>query len=456
MNLKQLRQQAVDLRREMAAKTKERADIGNAAVAGKRAMTDAERAKFAELGTQIDALRVQQEDTTTLLAAAEEANAAEKDPNARVVTDPDAEAAQRSMQRAGLRSPAATSEQLTAPRGRRFEQLFPAQAGAMEGWTSAGEYLGVIAHRLSDGRLRAASMTEGVPSDGGFAVPPQVFGSWLNQSLEDEIVRPRATTWPMTSNELRVPALDDLNRSTGTIGNLALHFEGELQVADLQAAKLRMVVLHPHRGAIYVEISNEALADAPTLEAQLSAALVRVLGFGLDTRFLFGDGVTGPLGALVSPATIVVTRTGSNQIVYEDVLAMFARLTPGSVSRAVWVAHPSTIPMLATMSVAVGTGGAPIPVMTSSDGSFTVLTRPVIFSEKMKPLGTQGDLALCDFASYAIGLRSGATLDRSQHVGFMQNSDTWRLQIRVDGQPTIQSPITPLNGSTLSPFVVLG
>jgi HK97 family phage major capsid protein len=134
---------------------------------------------------------------------------------------------------------------------------------------------------------------------------------------------------------------------------------------------------------------------------------------------------------------------------------MFSRLTPGSVSRAIWVAHPSCIPDLSTLSIAVGTGGSAIPVMTSADGSFTIMTRPVVFTEKMKTLGNRADIALCDFTHYAVGLRRDASLDRSQHVGFLNDLQTYRLQIRIDGQPTISAPIQPLNGATLSPFVVL-
>jgi HK97 family phage major capsid protein len=138
-------------------------------------------------------------------------------------------------------------------------------------------------------------------------------------------------------------------------------------------------------------------------------------------------------------------------------LAMFARLSAASVSRSVWIAHPSCIPKLGALSIAVGTGGSAIPVMSQSDGSFTILSRPVIFSEKMKALGTQADIALCDFSRYEIGLRQEATLEPSGHVGFARDVETFRMIVRVDGQPMPAEATTPLNGSdTLSPFVVLG
>jgi HK97 family phage major capsid protein len=51
-------------------------------------------------------------------------------------------------------------------------------------------------------------MGETVPSGGGFAVPEE-FAAWLlDSSLESEIVRPRATVWPMKSDTIKVPGWD--------------------------------------------------------------------------------------------------------------------------------------------------------------------------------------------------------------------------------------------------------
>jgi HK97 family phage major capsid protein len=347
---------------------------------------------------------------------------------------------------------------LTRPSGSRFAQLSPefARFAAQTDGFEPGEFTYIIGKDLHDQRMRADSQGGAIPSTGGWAIPGAIYAKWLDASLESEIVRSRCTTWPMLTRELDVPALDDLDRSNGTIAGVQLRFEAELDTMDPQVAKLRSVKLHAKRGAIFCEASNSLLQDAPTFEENLSAALIRVLSFGLDNRFLFGDGAKqGPLGALVSNAAIVITRTTPNLILYDDLLNMFSRLTPGSVANSVWVASPTAIPQLATLAVAIGTGGSTIPVMTNANGEFTILTRPVIFSEKAKALGTKSDISLADFSMYAVGLRIDAYLDKSREVEFARDVSTYRLQIRIDGQPTIGAPITPLNGSTLSPFVTL-
>ncbi len=38
-----------------------------------------------------------------------------------------------------------------------------------------------------------ASMVEGTPSSGGFSVPEPLAAKWLDDSLQGEVIRPRAT-----------------------------------------------------------------------------------------------------------------------------------------------------------------------------------------------------------------------------------------------------------------------
>jgi hypothetical protein len=64
---------------------------------------------------------------------------------------------------------------------------------------------------------------------------------------------------------------------------------------------------------------------------------------------------------------------------------MFSRLSPASIGNFDWLAHSSTIPQLAALSIPIGTGGSHVPVMSESSGQFRILTRPVIFS-RVSPL----------------------------------------------------------------------
>lgn len=344
--------------------------------------------------------------------------------------------------------------------GAKWEQMFPADARSLEGWESPSEYFKVVGKGLHDPRLQASSMTTTSGSGGGFAVPSGILGPWWNDALENQIIVPRATIWPMATEERKVPAWDIRNRASN-IGGLSIQWTPETGTIDYQVGKIRLVQLRAKKGAMLLEGSNELLDDGLDMAGQINKGLVLALNYGLDGSFFFGAGGNQPLGILNAAcgATIVCSKEGgqtASTITYNNLTGMFSRLSPGSLSGSVWIAHPSTIPQLSTLTVAVGSGGSVIPVMTSGSGQFTILTRPVIFSEKLNPLGQKGDIVLADFSQYFVGLRKDAAIDRSSHVGFTRDTETFRLTLRIDGQPAVDTPFQPPNSApTLSPFVTL-
>jgi HK97 family phage major capsid protein len=87
----------------------------------------------------------------------------------------------------------------------------------------------------------------------------------------------------------------------------------------------------------------------------------------------------------------------------------------------------------------------------------SLLGRPLVVTEKVSALGTQGDLSFVDFGFYLIGDRQAMSATSSEHYKFNQDVTAFRIIERVDGRPWVQSAITPANGSTntLSPFVQL-
>ena len=183
---------------------------------------------------------------------------------------------------------------------------------------------------------------------------------------------------------------------------------------------------------------------------------------------LVGNGVGQPLGALhaANPAMITVAKeTGqsADTIVWENIVAMWARMLPASMRRAVWVANIDTFPELATMALAVGVGGSAVWIggPSGSPGAdappMSLLGRPVLFTEKAATLGDAGDLSFIDFGHYLIGDRQMMTVVSSEHYKFQNDMTAFRCISRVDGRPGLLSAITPRRGTaTLSPFVRLG
>jgi HK97 family phage major capsid protein len=339
--------------------------------------------------------------------------------------------------------------------GRRYADLFGARLSS-GGFRSSEEFLGALHSGLSDPRFQAASTT-GIGSEGGFSVPSLLAAQWLDAGLESEIVRPRAQIVPMMSKTRKAVGFDASNSSTGPYG-IAGGWTAEATEIALQQPLLRMIELCAHKLAALAEVSNELAADGVSYETQLENALTRTISWLLDYAFLNGSGSGQPLGALHSPVTIEVAKEVGQTaatVNYHNLVEMFARMHPSSVGNSVWVASTATIPQLATMTIAVGVGGNQI-MTQGADGKFSILTRPVIFTEKVPTLGQRGDIGLYDFSQYMVGLRRDVSIDRSQEPGFTRDTRHYRAIVRADGQPTWAAAYTPKHGPTSSPFVILG
>lgn len=315
---------------------------------------------------------------------------------------------------------------------------------------------------INEDEIRAfrAQMVEGVPSSGGFSVPEPLVAQWLDDNIQVEIIRPRATVWPMTSASRKAPGWDTSSESGGTLfGGFKMEFIGEAAEGTKQTAKLRLIELTAKKGAIFVDISSELREDGLGFEGQLDRAMRTSIAYGMDEAFINGTGATMPVGIANADSLISVTKESGQRaatVVWENLCKMFARMYPAGRSRAVWLANETTIPQLLTLSLAIGTGGSWIPAMTRGPNGFEILTRPVIFTSHLPTLGTANDVMFCDLSQYAIGIRRDLRLENSNIPGWVYDLQSYRALLRFDGQAMWNAAITPKNGSTLSWAVGLG
>jgi HK97 family phage major capsid protein len=334
------------------------------------------------------------------------------------------------------------------------------------------------AHKLQDfGQLKAKlgklaeiqnSYGSEVPADGGFLIPEILRSEILQMALETAIVRPRATTIPMSSLRVPIPTIDDTSHVSSVMGGVTAYWTEEAAALTASSASFARVVLDAKKLTAYAEVPNELLQDAPAFAGFFDSSMPRAVTYFEDTAFQLGTGVGEPLGYINSPCSVQVAAEAgqpSGTIVWENIVKMYSRMLPTSLGRAVWIASHDTFPQLATMALSVGTGGGPVWIGSGYDpgnsGSqmppVTILGRPVIFSEKPGPLGTTGDIVFADLSYYLIGDRMAMQASSSEHYKFGNDMTAFRVIERVDGRPWLQSALTPHNNSssTLSPVVQL-
>lgn len=318
---------------------------------------------------------------------------------------------------------------------------------------------GARAEKLSKARQVMNAYSSFDPASAGFLIPEEFRSEIMGLVLEQSTVRPRATVIPMGTQTLSMPFVDETTHSGSLFGGMTFAWGAEAASIAVSEAKFGRVRLEANKLVGGATIPNELMADAPALTAWLNARLPEGIAWYEDKAFLDGDGGMMPLGVYNSPAMVTVskeTNQPADTVVFDNVAKMFSRMLPSSLSSAVWVANQTLIPQLLSLSIAVGTGGAPVMLVDAhATPNWTMLGRPIIFTEKAPTIGDLNDLAFVDFRYYLIGDRQAVSVESSEHSQFMADSTQIRVIDRVDGRPWIQSALTPANGSTLSPFVNL-
>ena len=335
----------------------------------------------------------------------------------------------------------------------------------LEGTKSFGDWLLAVSRgdskRLKEVYNSTKDLVEGTGTAGGYLVPEEFLNELVR--VDDpyaEVVYPRARKIPGQRRSLRVPVLDQTgtpaaNYKIEYYGGVYAHWTEEAGAKTEVEPSFKQLELVAHKLAGYTQASDELLADsAQSLDSLLRSLFAGAVRFRRDYAYLRGTGIGQPLGILNSAALIAELRDVANQISANDLHSMMSRFLPTSIGNpsTMWVASPGTMEQL----LALGDGTNYIWQPDAQAGIPMYLYGiPLMFSEKLPWLGTQGDILLADFSYYYIYDRGGLAIDVSQHYAFVNDLTTWRFVYRTDGQPSLSDPLYIDTTHTVSPFVVL-
>lgn len=372
----------------------------------------------------------------------------------KLLTGPDA----RYNSRNGLFNPRAM--------GASLDKEFAGPAGAAEFFNTVWRERTRTLDTAGMGRVKRLrdAFSSDVPSEGGFLIPENLRSELLSVSLDTAVVRPRARVIPMDSLRVSFPMIDSTSNASSIFGGIVAYWTEEGGTMADSSPQFGRVTLEAKKLTVYTQVPQELVADSiVSFQPFISQIFPEGLSWYEDIAYIKGNGVGQPLGALSTQNTAMITTAaesaqGASTIVWENIVKMYARMLPSSLNRAVWVVAPNVLPELSTMALSVGTGGAPVWLVNGQGSSpTTLLGRPLVVSEKAPAaLGTQGDISLVDFGFYLIGDRQAMSASVSEHYRFPQDEMAFKVTMRVDGRPWLQSPITPqYGGDTLSPFVQL-
>jgi len=322
-------------------------------------------------------------------------------------------------------------------------------------------------------QLRAISgASEIVPSDGGFLVQHDFAGEILQRSYEMGQLLSRCRRIPIgaNSNGLKIPAIDESSRATGSRwGGVQVYRTNEGGDLAAKKPKFRLMELGLKKLTGLAYATDELLQDASALEAVFSQAFQEELTFTIENEIMSGSGAGEMLGVMNSNALVTVSKEGSqvaSTFVAENAMKMWARMWARARMNAVWFINQDVEPQLYQMNVKIknvagseNVGGMPVyigPGGLSGQPYGTLFGRPVVPVEYCQTLGTKGDVVLADLSQYVVIDKGGVQSASSIHVRFLNDEQTFRWVVRNDGQPTWHAALTPFKGSnTQSPFVTI-
>jgi HK97 family phage major capsid protein len=446
MNIKALRQEKADLEAATAALKAEARRITAVAVADR---TPEQSARLDAIDKDLDAKAELAAVNAKELARAERYAAEEKrqgDPNIALGTDHAAE----------------------KPWGPEIAANAPKHIQDEARHIALGNFaIAVKSHALGQGadpRLFAAATGAGtqVDSNLGFAVPREVAPGIEREMFGGGELLSRADTRTITvGNSIAYNLIDQTSRADSSRGGGVLGYWVDEGVAPTTSnTKLSRMEMKLRKVGAFGVMTDELMSDAAALGGELESAFADELIFQVENKMYRGNGANAPQGILNAPCLVSVAKeTGqaASTIVYENLIKMWARVSPRAKSNAVWTINTDCGPQLHLLAQTVGTAALPARFVSyDANGNLQIFGRPVIEVEYAETVGTVGDIAVCDWKKYRLIRKGGVEQASSMHVYFAQGEQAFRAFYRVDGQAVPRAALTPFKGSnTLSPFVVL-
>lgn len=331
---------------------------------------------------------------------------------------------------------------------------------------SMGEFYQHVA-RAADGGTESRTWLEkraptgvGIDGDaiGGYLVPDAPQRELLQAIVAGSDIASRCRNVPITvGNTAKWPAVNETSRVDGSrLGGIQTYWEGEGDTITASRPKFRLINLELKKLTALVYVTDEMLQDAPQTEAFVNSSLPQEFRTVLDNAILRGDGAGKPLGILESGVYATVLKessgNGTGTLLFENVSKMLDRQL--DVRGAIWLRNQATGHHLRAMKV----GDTPIYLANMSATGTpqeSLFGLPSFIVEQCSTTGTIGDVINANLSYYLLGQKGAIQTASSIHVQFLTVQTAFRFILRVDGQPQLNSAITPMNGTaTLSAFVV--
>lgn len=329
----------------------------------------------------------------------------------------------------------------------------------------AGKPGGRVDPRLAAVNAAASGMNEGVGSEGGFFLEPELLPGVIEPVYEQDPLLSRVRKVPIGANKnsIKFNVVDETSRANGSrYGGMQMYWASEADTAQAKKPKLRQMLLDLKKLIGIGYLTEEMQEDAPAAGDLLTNAFQNELRFMLGDGVFRGSGGGQMLGFLNSGAVVsqaieaAQTIANSPASIAINTSKMLSRLPAGLWGEAIFLFNPELLPTIVTATV----GNAPVYLGASgiAGSAFgTLWGLPAFPSEFCEAVGTPGDIVLIAPSQYAMADKSNqGKISFSPHVRFIYDEGTMKITHRVDGAPMWAQPVTPYKGAaTRSAYITL-
>lgn len=277
-------------------------------------------------------------------------------------------------------------------------------------------------------------------SSAGLFVPEDIRYTMLQFAPPGTIVWPRAQVWPMTTDKIQWPKLEQTLTagSEDFFGNMVMTWTEEGGQKTITKAEFGQVSLDCHELSAYTVVTDQLLEDSAINIGNLLVQLFQgAYWHYTDKVFINGFGGTRPLGILNDPGVNVQSRVVASTVRYEDLINMQATLPPMFDADSVWF---MTKQVFAALRKQKDDNGSPIIQLGEGYNDFGqgiagfALGVPIVMADyKCPTMGNRGDVILGSWKHYFIGERKTISVEMSRHAEFQHNRTAFRAKARLGG-----------------------
>jgi len=306
------------------------------------------------------------------------------------------------------------------------------------------------------------AMTQGSAAGGGNTVPVIYSDKIFDvEGFESAFFPNGGTVFPMASNVEKYPSWDFSVTPTGA-GDTAF---GAGHKVTTESENTQPTAVNPVTKQITFtadklmslsEVSNElVLNNSVALEQMLLEKIRRECISQIDYNVANGNG-SNQSGYIGHAATKAVARNTSSDVKLIDLANMYAKKLPRvGLNDYRWIINPTVLPKLMTLA---STSGQIVWAPNGIAGAIQmfIFGIPVVITDIVPPLGSEGDVSLVYTKGMGIGVNKNITIDASSDYKFGYDLICYRLTAQIAVKPFFTNKIKMVDGTNeLAAFVTL-